>query len=243
MDFENFKEYLSIGSSSIAIVSFLFIIIKYIANYKYGKRCEYKFKVPYNFFTFNIEEVLIETAEYILILASIILLVILTTYDNKNNDFFNFVNPLFLFGSMFLYMVGTVGIIQDKLRNTVKGKHTFCCDVFKFCFIYVVIPAIITYINVKKIISITVLIKLMLIISLFCIIILLVSYFDYDNKKYKIIKEENGNFYAVITRYNSKFVIMDVVEDNNDYKIKEKGHYRLVEQISLLNVKYSIIKE
>ena len=242
MDFENFKEYLSVGSSAIAIISFLFIIVKYIANYKYGKKCEYKFKVPYNFFTFNIEEVLIETVEYILILVSIIFLVILTTYNNRHNDFLNYINPVFLFGSLFLYMVGTIGIIQEKISNPMKvKKHVFCCDAIRFCFVYVVIPLIITCITVKKIIPIIILIIFMVIIALICILILLVNYFDFDKKKYEIIKDENGSYYAVLTRSKSKFVIVDVVEDNNSFRIKEKGNYRVVDKILLFNVKYAIM--
>ena len=242
MDCNYLKDNLSIVSNLIAIISFLFIITRYIANYKYGKKCENRFKIPYNLFTFNIEIVLIQVFENILSLASIILLMFFFNFINKNDILLN----MLMFSILFLYMIGTVGIIKEMNINLTREiKYSFCYDLLKFIGIYIVIPVIVILLNRFNIITtdniIKVMIIVMIIIAGLSIIFALERYFDFEKRKYEIVKDEDGNSVAIIANSKQGFIVVDVIENNGNYKIREVGNYRIVDKVSLVNRKYGII--
>ena len=237
------KEYLSTSSCVIAILTFLFVIINNIANYKYGEKCEAKFKIPHNLFRFNIEEVLIETFEYLLMLASIMFLIIFNEFCKKLCIRFNNISYGMLFIILYLYMIATVGIVHEKLNwPFYNEQQTLCCELIKFFIRYLLIPAILTCLCIINIISIECIIKILKIVAAVCIIIFFGSYFNFDKKRYPIIVK-NDKSLAVLLGYNEfGFILMNVEKkENNIFKIKKLGCYEIKKEISLVNRKYGII--
>ncbi len=242
MNYNDLKDNLAIASDVIAIISFVFIIARYIANYKYGKKFENRFKIPYNLFTFNIEIVLVEAFEYILSLTSIILLMLFSDFSNKSDILLKSSNYMLMFVTLFLYMIGTVGIIKEMYINpTRERKYSFCCEFFNFIGIYILIPALFILLIHIKIITISTIIILMVGGAVFCVYLFFKRYFDFDKKKYEIVKDEDGNSVAIIANSKQGFIVVDVIENNGNYKIREVGNYRIVDKVSLVNRKYGII--
>ena len=247
--FINFiKYYLPEANNIIAIITFLFIVLKYIVNYRYGKKCEEKFKIPFNLFTFSIEKVLIETFEYILMLTSIILLLVFVGFCNN----YNVVDPLFcclmLFPISFIYIVGIVGFIKYNNKGEIKNKKPDkCYDILKFVLIYLLIPFALTSLCAffKKYINtiIIIIIVVMSICAIIRVICFFFSYFNFDKKKYEIIKY-NDELVAILGHCKEGFIIINVESKDGTSKVKKEdlGNYRIVNKVSLFDRKFETIE-
>lgn len=247
--FINFiKDYLPEANNIIAIITFLFIVLKYIVNYRYGKKCEEKFKIPFNLFTFSIEKVLIETFEYILMLTSIILLVVFIEFCNENvvSD------PIFccymLFPCLLLYTIGTVGIFNDYINGVLKkifGNKplSLCCNIFKFCIECLLIPIVLTLLYGFGKIPMDLIVIIMLVVGILCIIFFVSRYFNFDKEEYEIIKY-NDELVAILGHCKEGFIIINVESKDGTSKVKKEdlGNYRIVNKVSLLDRKFETIE-
>ena len=239
------KDALSIISNFIAILTFLFFVVRALTNYKYGLKCEEKFKIPCCMFEFNIEKVLIETFEYVLMLITIIGFAFLSKVDISWYIFPNFSKGILLYISIFFYIIGTLGVVKEKYINRQNYEKTnMCCEIIKVFATYVIIPVIVVVLCIHIHYLFNLIIFIMIIGAIFSTGLIVYNYFNVDNKEYEIILDENNNYYAILSYVGRKYVVIDVLEDSDKsyFKIKEMGNYRIVDKVSINNRKYARIK-
>lgn len=231
-------------SKVLPIITFLFAAVKCIADYEYGKKCEEKFKIPHNLFSFNIEEVLIGTFEYILMLILIYILVVFIEFCKKYSVVNSLVCSLMLYPCLFLYMIGTVGIIYSNKEKIKNRKPDLLCEVLKFILKFILVPLVLSVLYYFGKININYLKIIMIIITVIIALFFFYSHSNVDKKKFNIVKY-NDELVAILGYSKDGFIIIDI-KDNNDgiYKVKKEdlGNYRIVNKVSLLDRKSGIIE-
>ena len=225
--------------NGLSIITVVCIIYSAIINYKFGVKFEKKFGIPKEYFSFDFKKMLIDTSEYILMYFS--LYVLFYCSINKQLTFSEFENinliikGLLLFSCFFFYIVIIVIIIQDiKNKRIIKS---ICCYVLLF----LVLPIILTILclNCKFIMFVTAII--LFLISFIGVVKYI--YYDFNFKKYIYDIVFDNNKYYVIFPYNKEFIVMELLKDNNVYKVKEKGNYMFEKCINKKEVYHERIEE
>ena len=239
INMSNIDQLLGTISDALATITVIFIAIQIVVNYKFGVKFENKFAIPKEYYRFNFNSLLIDTAGYILSFFAVFLVLYSTNikwlYSSSKRwlEMLAIISQLFFGFSLYIFAVTEI-----MYKNSRPSRHKS-----SLCFImhHLLLPlalAIIYYIIVDDLKIL--LVSIMLLLALMCVRKYVKTYVDFENYKYEIVKI--GYKYYATFFFNDRFLLIEVLKEGDVFRIKERGKYVFKDEVSKAVIYISKIK-
>ena len=222
-------------SNIIVILTFAYTVVYEAANHEFSCRHEDRFGIPREYFKLNLLAIVKEVSKFIVMNASLFALFCLSQISFNNS--YNKYKYLGTYMVLFLFTLGGYGVLKD--LNIIKEATNTSCEIICSVAALLIIPLILMRVYCfDKILGL----KILAIIFIVFLILYIIDICRANHEIYRKI-DLNGKVFAIITKCESGFIIMEVVATNSkEYVIKEKGKYEILKNIQINEVRQIKIK-